>query len=234
MKQLITTGIITLSIGLAGPVLAGPVDWETDSSHGTCTSGIGNACTFDEYGYTLTARAYSTTNNSGSGAFEKATLTRYSGGLGVRNPDQGNEGGSPHHALDDNGRDEMIVFENNVSGYSFTGFEIGWKSNDSDISAWVGTLANGFDFTGTRFSDLAGLGFTLSNFSNVPTNTTQSLGSNVGNYLILAPRADSNSEYVKISGVSGSTPTQVPEPGMLALFGIALVGFCANMRRRVS
>lgn len=237
MKQLIKTGIITLSIGLAGPLLAGPVDWETDSSHGTCTSGVGNACTFDEYGYTLTARAYSTTNSSGSGAFEKATLTRYSGGLGVRNPDDRNEGGSPHHALDDRGRDEMIVFENNTPGYSFTGFEIGWRQNDSDISAWVGTLASDFDFTGTKFSDLAGMGFTRSSFLNVPKNTTQSIGSVPGNYLILAPRDDSNSEYVKISGISGSTPaqvTQVSEPSMLALFGIALIGFWTNIRRRTS
>ena len=232
MKQLITTGIITLSIGLAGPVLAGAVDWETDKYHGTCTSGAGNACTFNEYDYTLTARAYSSKYNSGSGAFKEATLIRFGGGLGVRNPDDWNEGRSPQHALDNSGKDEMIVFENNASGYSFTGFDIGWRYNDSDIYAWVGTLASDYDFTGKRFSDLAGLGFTRSSFSNVPTDTTQSLESGVGNYLILAPRG--SNDYVKINGISGNIPTQVSEPGMLALFGIALVGFWANMRRGTS
>ncbi len=233
MKRFIATGILTLSIGPIGSVLADPISWDTNSSSGTCSSGVGNACTYNKDGYELTARAYSTTNNSGTGKFEKATITRWSGGIGVKNPDQGNEGWSPNHSLDDSGRDELIVFENDTPGYSFTGFEIGWRYRDSDISAWVGNIATDYDFTGKRFSDLAGLGFTKINFSNVPTNTTRSLGANTGNHLILAPRKDGNSEYVKISQINGQTPTQVSEPGMLALFGITLVGFWAN-RRRIS
>ena len=99
-------------------------------------------------------------------------------------------------------------------------------------------MAAGFDFTGQKFADLAGLGFTKMDFSNVPTNTTQSLGSLAGNFLILAPNfaADSKSDYVKIDQISGfippPPPTNISEPGMLALIGIALValGACRNRR----
>ncbi len=233
MKNIIKTVTILLSMGLIGSVSAGPVTWNTSSGSATCSGGVGNSCTFTESGHTLKAHAYSTTNNSGSGAFEKATLTVWSGGLGVKNPDQSNESGSPHHALDDDGRDELIVFENNYPGYAFTGFEIGWRRSDSDISAWVGSLSANYDFTGVKFSDLTGLGFTKADFSNVPTNTLRSLGSLVGNYLILAPSDDSNSEYVKISQISGQTPTRISEPGIVALFGIAFVGFWLNRRRSI-
>mgnify|MGYP000454037027 CR=1 FL=1 len=234
MKKLTVTGILTLSIGLIGSAVANPISWDTNYSSGSCSSGVGNACTYNKDGYELTARAYSTKNNSGTGKFEKATITRWSGGIGVKNPDQWNEGRSPNHSLDDSGRDELIVFENNAPGYTFTGFEIGWRYHDSDLSAWVGDIAADYDFTGKKFSDLAGLGFTKINFSNVPTNTTRSLGANTGNHLLLAPREDGNSEYVKISQINGEATTQVSEPGMLALFGIALVGFLTNRRRKIS
>jgi hypothetical protein len=181
-------------------------------------------------------------SNSATSSFQKATLTVWDGGLGVKSA--GESSGSPQHALDNNGKKELIVFENNATDYSFTGFGIGWKSNDwryndSDISAWVGSLAAGFDFTGKKFADLAGLGFTKLDFSNVPTNTTQSLGSLAGNFLILAPKpANSNSnDYVKIDQVSGfipppPPPTNISEPGMLALMGIALVALGACRSRR--
>lgn len=234
MKRLIATGVLTLSIGPIGSALADPISWDTNYSTSSCSSGVGNSCTYDKDGYKLTARAYSTEDNKGKGKFEKATITRWSGGIGVKNPDQWNERWSPQHALDDNGRDELIVFESNAPGYTFTGFEIGWRYRDSDLSAWIGDIAADYDFTGKKFSDLAGLGFKKINFSNVPTNKTRSFGSNTGNHLILAPRADGNSEYVKINQINGQTTTQVSEPGMLALFGIALVGFWANRRRKIS
>ncbi len=233
MRIIIKTGIIIAGLGLIGSLSADPITWNTNSGAASCTSGIGNSCLFNKDGYTLKAHAYSTTNNSGTGAFEKATLTVWGGGLGVKNPDQSNENSSPHHALDDRGRDELIVFENNKSGYAYTGFKIGWRRNDSDISAWVGSLTAGYDFTGVKFSDLIGLGFTKTNFSNVPVNNLRSLGSQVGNYLILAPRDDGNSEYVKIKAISGETPNQVPEPGMLLLFATGLVGLWVGKNRLI-
>lgn len=234
MKNMIGVTLVGIGVGWAGLANADPLVWNTKSGSGVCSSGIGNSCTFVDDGHVLTARAYSTNNNSGSGDFEKATLTVWSGGLGVRNPDQSNEYSSPNHALDDRGRDDLIVFENNDVGNYFTGFKIGWYQNDSDVSAWAGTLAANFDFTGIGFSDLAGLGFTKVDFSNVGVNTMQSLGALAGNYLILTPRNDSNSDYVKVKQISARTPNKVSEPGLLALFGIAALGAVIGRRQNGS
>ncbi|MCB1947510.1 hypothetical protein [Nitrosomonas sp.] len=233
MKKLMTT-IIILNLGLASTVSANPITWDVDSGSAICSGGVGNSCVFNENGHALMARAYSTTNNSGSGVFEKATLTAWSGGLGVKNPDQNNENSSPHHALDDDGRDELIVFENSDPGFSFTGFEIGWRHNDSDLSVWIGSLTAGYDFTGVRFSDLSGLGFTNSYYGNVPINTLNSLDQVPGNYLIIAPASDSNSEYVKISQISGELPNRVSEPNILMLFVISWLSLWISRKRIVA
>lgn len=218
----------------AGMVLAGPITWDTDSASASCAGGSGNSCTFTYNSYGLTARAFATVSNSATSSFQKATLTVWDGGLGVKSA--GESSGSPQHALDNYGKKELIVFENNATDYSFTGFGIGWKSNDSDISAWVGSLAAGFDFTGKKFADLAGLGFTKLDFSNVPTNTTQSLGSLAGNFLILAPNFASSNDYVKIDQISGfippPPPTKISEPGILMLMGVALIALGACRSRR--
>lgn len=218
----------------AGMVLAGPITWDTDSASASCAGGSGNSCTFTYNSYGLTARAFATVSNSATSSFQKATLTVWDGGLGVKSA--GESSANPQHALDNNGKKELIVFENNATDYSFTGFGIGWKSNDSDISAWVGSLAAGFDFTGKKFADLAGLGFTKLDFSNVPTNTTQSLGSLAGNFLILAPNSASSNDYVKIDQISGfippPPPTNISEPGILMLMGVALIALGACRSRR--
>ncbi|SEM78097.1 hypothetical protein [Nitrosomonas marina] len=235
MINRIHTGFFIVGLVMFASVSAKPVSWSTDSDSAVCTSGVGNSCIFTESGYTLTARAYSTTNNSGSGVFQKATLISWGSGLGVRNPDQINEILSPNHALDDSGRDELIIFESNYPGNVFTGFEIGWRRNDSDISAWVGSLFAGFDFTGLRFSGLGGSGFIKNNFSNVPVGTQRLLrpGKFDGNYLILAPKHDSNSEYIKISRINGNIPNQIPQPGILALFVASGLGLWVSRRRNI-
>jgi len=234
MKKLIATGILTLSIGSIGSALAGPVSFDTTSStsDGTCSSGVGNACTYTVDGSTITAQAFSTSNNASNNPFVAARIRTFSGGLGVQNT--GENGSSPNHTLDNNGRTDVIIFESNTPGFSFAGFEIGFRHNDSDISAYIGDLAAGFDLTGRRFSQLAGLGFTKINFNNVPVDSTRLFGSNTGNHLILAARTNHSNDYVKVSQINGQTTTQVSEPGMLALFGIALVGFWANRRRKLS
>lgn len=256
MKKLIVGGAVILSSGFAGMAAATVVKWDTEryssSTIDDCSNGVGNSCTFDKGGEIVTARAYSTTNNNGLGTFEKATINVYDGGIGVRNPDQSNERNSPHHAVDSNGRDEIVVFEYDDSGYNPTGFEIGWKSGDADIRAWIGgeNLGAGYDFTGERFSDLAGLGFTLINFSNVSVDTFKSFNMDLtGRYLIFAPQLyntdgyDRRYDYFKISQIAGEPgvvvippdpdpQTPVTEPGTAALLGIALAGFWANRRRK--
>ncbi len=245
MKKFLIISTLITAAGIAGSSLATPLTWNLGTG-GTCTSGVGNTCTFTSAGETLKARAYATNDNPGLGLFVKATLNQFSGGLGVNSP--GESSGSPQHAVDNDGKDELFVFEFNDPTYLFTGFQIGWKQNDADIRAWIGgnTLAAGYNFSGEKFSNLSTLGggFTALNFLNVPTNTTQNFGTTgiAGRYLILAAAPydrdgyDKKFDYFKISQVSGAEPlptNQVPEPGILALLGIAMAGFGFGRKRAV-
>lgn len=231
--------------GLAGTVPAAVIKWDTDtdssSTTRSCTSGVGNGCTFTKGGKVLKARAYAANNDSGSGDFKKATINVFDGGIGVKNPDQSEENNSPNHSTDNNGRDDVVVFEFSSSAFDPASFMIGWKSGDADIRAWIGggNLAAGYDFTGDKFSDFASLGFTLFSFNNVAIDTSKDFNTDLtGRYLILAPAlyntagADSTYDYFKISQIAGEY--KVSEPGTAALLGIALAGFWANRRRRKS
>ena len=254
MKRIFTRGALLVMIsGLASTATAAVIKWDTEtgssSTSRSCTSGVGNGCTFTTGGQVLKATAYATNNDSGSGDFKKATINVFDGGIGVANADQREENNSPNHSIDNYGRDDVVVFEFASSGFDPESFMIGWKSGDADVRAWIGgdSLAAGYNFTGVGFSDLASLGFTLFSFNNVATDTAKNFNTALtGHYLIFAPAlynsggADSNYDYFKISQISAQyvgTPPQHPdnpvsEPGTAALLSIAFAGFWANRRRK--
>ncbi|GAB1718392.1 MAG: hypothetical protein NTAFB09_01230 [Nitrosospira sp.] len=251
MKKFASAGAVMISVaGFVGNVNASMITWNTETGGSSttisCTSGVGNGCTFTRSGDVLKARAYSTNNDSGTGDFKKATINVYDGGIGVRNPDQSEENSSPNHSIDNYGRDDLVVFEFSSTTFSPESFMIGWKSGDADIRAWIGgdTLAAGYNFAGTAFSDLASLGFTMFSFNNVAVDTVKNFNTDLtGRYLIFAPQpynsggGDKNYDYFKISQIKGEYITVLPdtpvsEPGTLALMGIALAGLWAKGRRR--
>jgi len=83
-----------------------------------------------------------------------------------------------------------------------------------------GIFAPDFSPTLYNFGTLGAGSYTLSIFSTVTLDSTRGSGS-VGYAGLLT-----------LGSVRGGGSTSVPEPGMLALFGIGLVGVALTMRRR--
>ncbi|MCP5264387.1 MAG: PEP-CTERM sorting domain-containing protein [Rhodoferax sp.] len=86
----------------------------------------------------LKGTAFSVSTSSSGSTFATAALTDWSGGLGA-----GGESSSPDHAIDNNGRVELIAFDFGASSIALTGLTAGWWSGDSDFSLlrWTGSTA---------------------------------------------------------------------------------------------
>ncbi|WP_413175367.1 SdrD B-like domain-containing protein [Anabaena azotica] len=160
------------------------------------TVSYGNSNTFTNNGVTMTARAFSRVDGT-NGAWETASLNRYTGGLGVIDRSEGN-GDNNRHTVDNvGGRDNYVVFqfsESVVLDKAYLGYVVG----DSDLSLWIGNFSS--PLTTLSDSILNSFGFTEIN------NTTSSIARwadvNAGNYagntiVIAASTADTN-DYFKI------------------------------------
>lgn len=176
-------------------------------------------------------------------------------GIGVG----GESSSNGEHSLDNKNGYEvaLLSFNQQVRLESVTA---GWTQTDSDIfvMAYTGSGSASAALDGGNFATLASRGWTLvGNYSTIGT-TTKSLGTTSGAFedtyssfwLIGAggftvnsgvSNADSKYDYVKIATVGGTvkptTPgggTPVPEPGTLALAGLALAGVAGVRRRRTA
>lgn len=152
---------------------------------------VSGSYSFNSGGEVVNAYGFSTGSSDGSGKFLKQTLTLWDGGLGIKTSGSSNESSSPNHAADNEGKDELFVFEFSDADYIATGFQIGWRGDAKpDIRVWIGG-DEAIDFTNACFvgcaNTLSSLGFTSFLFENVNTNTTQSLVDGLsGKYLIIA------------------------------------------------
>jgi hypothetical protein len=226
---------------LAAPAFADVTyTWNTKSPGGSSYSGNGSQYTFTSNGETVKVRSYSLSGLTTSSTFQTSTVGIYDGGLGVTS---NGESGSPNHAVDNVGRFDFLLFEFESADFTNFGFQIGWKSGDSDIEVWVGNAAAGLNLTNSglcsgscNYEDLDNMGFGPSQtFSNVALNTTQSVsGSLSGRYLLVSGRLTYDTDdYFKVSLINGTQPGQVPEPSSLALLAAAVagVGFASRKRR---
>ena len=222
------------------------------------TSCLDATCTQTTSTITAKAYAWSTTANNGgtNNAMETAYLRSYgSSGLGVTNKDWESasgcasgkdcneaDGTAPEHAVDNNERQDSILFVFSEA-IKLTQVAIGWPasnttSNDSDITvlAYKGLGTPTTELNGQTTGAMSAAGWKLAgHYADVadetgPNNTAdvnapayESKYWLIGAYNSAFSTAgwSTGNDYVKFLVLAGTQTTQVPEPSTLLLFGIA-------------
>lgn len=222
------------------PAAAATYSW-TFTGDGSILYNQGIFGSNEDPGVQVTVRAYSTADNAGTGDFQAAQFKIWNG-IGVRSP--GEDTGVPQHSTDNNGRNELLLFEFASALYVPSSFSIGWWQTDADIDVWIGDGAAGLNLTtacggACSFTELSGtLGFTaLPTFENVqlaPGQAGQTGSAYAGRYLVVAAEIDEWDDYFKLKTVVADPPSlRIPEPGSLVLLpGLLAFGAWRLYRRR--
>lgn len=169
-----------------------------ESVRTTAGSGTGTVFSFEGIGdltRVLRVCSFNTSDDFGLGTIQKGTINIWGGGLGSQTT--GEPTGSPNHAMDNIGPDELIVFQFASDAYIPKSIRIGWKGDDADIMTYIGGSLSGLDdilalflaggFTWDAGNAVLGSpGFVHRLFSNVAVGATNTLSNNAaGRYLIL-------------------------------------------------
>lgn len=212
-QKMLATGTLALSLGLM--VGAAQATYSTDCSGGGSTNpncftwkfNNTTAYTPTGSGITATAAGWANTVGSANTLLESAYITlNGSSGLGVRNNDctgysnctpglptsglDANEGISPEHAIDNNGRVDSILFTFTGGAVNLTSFSAGWVQTDSDytVLAYTGT-GTPASLAGQSYAGLLANGWKLignyngtGNASNSSDHTTGTGAHNFANF----------------------------------------------------
>ena len=180
-------------------------------------------------------------------------------GLGVYNRDKDNgtdsqEGSDPEHSIDNNERTDAVLMDFGGKGIRLDTVDIGWSAYDSDFFVLAYQGAGTPVLSGTSYKNLSGWTL-IGNYSNQGASVVNLATAGSGS-VINADRAniyssfwligaggfevgtgvvfDSKDDYLKLAGVGGTvkndTPGQVPEPGSLALLGLAALGLVGSRK----
>jgi len=178
----------------------------------------------------ISVRASAWSRDRTTGAWAKAYLGAYGGGLGVT--DTSEDGLNDTHTVDNvDGRDNYVVFEFSSSvivNRAFLGYVVG----DSDLTAWIGTKSGAFT-TAQSLSDayLAGL---LAEDNNTAETTTRWADINApntpGNILVIAASTSDTTpeDHFKIQKLDICTPQVTQPPADCVPFGYDFTGSTAT------
>ncbi len=149
------TALIALLLGISAMPVPGTVSaltqWAFNDTNCLGTSGTtGGTCATDslssyrEYGGSggagsVEVSGWANTSGSANTLLGQGQITHYyTSGLGVKNADaysgDTNEGTSPEHAIDNNERFDMVLFDFGDQLVELSQITLGWWSGDSDIS----------------------------------------------------------------------------------------------------
>ena len=219
----------------------------------------GNTCSYgDGSGGSITSTAWANTGGFPDSTLESAVMQQSifnPDGSGVRWVDGGSaeSGSSPHHAMDNNGNIEMMLFD--LGGqFTMTHVDLAWVGFDSDISILAYTGADPFDANtkvGTQTvtdstETLTSEGWeVVANISNTSVGLNDFSASSAGTvsryWLVSAfaqsfgPSWTAGNDAVKVRGVKGifdttDGGTEVALPATLLMLAAVL----PFIRRRVT
>ena len=239
-------GTIALLI-LAPSAFASLMTWNfaTGTNCSTPSSCFGNARSYTPAGQpTVSANSWANTVGSANTALETGYLASWSGGLGMFNRDyvngsDANENSSPEHAIDNNGRFELVLltFSQMVE---LDSMRIGWKGADSDMSVLAYTGVGLPSIASNSWGGLLSSGWSVvGNYANVGLNVNYAI--NAGNlasrfWLVGAYNnafgtgtgLNVGNDYVKLSAISGHVAIPTPATLFLVMAGL----FALNLRKR--
>ena len=163
-----------------------------DFSGNSATDGTdGNERSYTSGGISVKATAFS--RDKSSGVWSDAFVGAFGSGLGVTDSSEGN-GGNLMHMVDNVGRDNYVLFRFNSPVVVDSAF-LGSVDADSDMTVWIGNVANAFT-ADINLSDslLAGLGFTEVNLGGSSARLADlNAGNLAGNIFVVAARTGETS-----------------------------------------
>lgn len=218
-------------------------------------------------GVTATATGWANTVGSTNTALESAYLTYNGGsGLGVKNNDCGAapctgsgdtyEGSDPEHALDNDQRNDSILFSFTGDKVNLSATSFNWVSGntgygDSDYSVYAYTGTTPMNLSGVTYTDaaMAAAGWALvGHYQGGSSTGTKTISSTIySSYWLIGAlnsTSDGKKDAFKLYSVTGGTcaanpggngcgggTTSVPEPGTILLVGMGLLGLTRITRR---
>jgi hypothetical protein len=138
---------LVLALGAMAPAAAQST-WNLSTNECDPTgSGTSTTAGCTVGGTTATVTAWATKTDFSSSLLERATLSDQ-GTSGVGISSAGETAGSPNHAIDSSGKDELVLINFGTDKVSLTGVSTGWSQLDTDISIlrWDG-VSSGPDLT---------------------------------------------------------------------------------------